>query len=209
MEGLMNKSALLRKITFYTLATIVVLGLSVAAVMKWYPNFYTVIPNQVYRSAELTQSQHQHYFNQYRYKSILHLESANNSKAWYKIEKAMVKKHHLQYYALPMDAHGLPTRTELKQLINIIQTSPKPLLIHCKQGADRTGLGSMLSVLFLTGHPYDIAKKQVSLKYGVSSSTSTGVIVIEHFEKWLKQNNLAASRETFQTWVNQLNGISK
>ena len=55
------------------------------------------------------------------------------------------------YYDLPLSATRRPTRRELLQLIDLLETCSYPLLIHCKSGADRTGLASALYRLVRRG----------------------------------------------------------
>ena len=51
----------------------------------------------------------------------------------------------------------------MQKLINIVKNAKKPILIHCKAGADRTGL---VSALYLYSIGDKNALKMLSLKYG-------------------------------------------
>ena len=52
------------------------------------------------------------------------------------------------------------------QILAIVHDAPKPLLIHCKSGADRAGLVSALYQYALAGAPAAEADRQLSLAYG-------------------------------------------
>ncbi len=60
-----------------------------------------------------------------------------------------------------------------------------PILMHCKSGADRAGLMSVLYRHFREGVPLDVAKKQLSLKYGHIRQADTGILDY-FFERYLE-----------------------
>nr|WP_234894951.1 tyrosine-protein phosphatase [Sinorhizobium meliloti] len=47
-----------------------------------------------------------------------------------------------------------------------MQTAPKPILIHCQAGADRTGLAAMLYLQQIAGIDEEISERQLSVRYG-------------------------------------------
>ena len=51
-------------------------------------------------------------------------------------------------------------------MIALMQTLPKPLLIHCKQGSDRTGLLAALYLASIKGVDVDTADDELSIAYG-------------------------------------------
>ena len=57
----------------------------------------------------------------------------------------------LSLYDLPLSATRRPARLELLRLIDVLERCPYPLLIHCKSGADRTGLASALYLMLQRG----------------------------------------------------------
>lgn len=44
--------------------------------------------------------------------------------------------------------------------------APKPLLIHCESGADRSGLAAALYLAAISGAGEEVAEEQLGLKYG-------------------------------------------
>jgi protein tyrosine/serine phosphatase len=51
-------------------------------------------------------------------------------------------------------------------LLAIMRRAPKPLLVHCKSGADRTGLVSALYRFAIEGKGADEADRQLTVLYG-------------------------------------------
>ena len=52
------------------------------------------------------------------------------------------------------------------QLAALLRDAPKPVLIHCRSGADRTGLEPALYLAAVAGSSEDAAEGQISLYYG-------------------------------------------
>jgi protein tyrosine/serine phosphatase len=48
----------------------------------------------------------------------------------------------------------------------MLKDAPKPILIHCRGGADRTGLASVLYSQRIAGIPTGRAEQQLSLYFG-------------------------------------------
>ena len=78
---------------------------------------------------------------------------------------------------------------------------PKPMLVHCKSGSDRTGLAVTLYLHVIKGQPLDEARRALSWKYGHWSFGSAGVVhrlldayAAAHaatgigFEDWVRQD---------------------
>ncbi|NCV20118.1 MAG: protein tyrosine phosphatase [Rhodobacterales bacterium] len=60
--------------------------------------------------------------------------------------------------------------------IQVLRELPKPLVLHCKSGADRAGLVSALYLLAERKQPVSEAKKQLSFKYLHLDFTKTGIL---------------------------------
>ena len=96
-----------------------------------------------------------------------------------------------------MSSKKFPSIVKLRKLVNILRTAPKPILIHCKAGADRTGLASAI-VLIL--HDYSIQKVTYQYSYHdlALSFNSAGKLVIPYYLCWLKRHHLKRLRKSGQ-----------
>lgn len=55
---------------------------------------------------------------------------------------------------------------QVNQLVAIMRDAPKPILIHCKSGADRTGLATALYLSRVARLSEKEAESQLSIRYG-------------------------------------------
>jgi protein tyrosine/serine phosphatase len=129
-------------------------------------NFHEVIPGQLYRSSQLSDAQLSDYVKANGIKTIINLRGENGRSAWYKSETATAEKLGVQHVDFGMSARKELSLSRVAQLIQIMRDAPKPVLIHCKSGADRTGLASAIYVNRVAGMDEETAEQQLSLWFG-------------------------------------------
>lgn len=61
---------------------------------------------------------------------------------------------------------GLLGGDEARQLATLLRDAPKPLLIHCRSGSDRTGLASAIYLNQVANIDQETAERQLSLRFG-------------------------------------------
>ncbi len=81
----------------------------------------------------------------------------------YLLERAACRDAGIALYDLKLSAQRLPAREELLELDRLFGLLPRPFLIHCKSGADRTGLAS--AVYLLTHGGGTVAEAQAQLTW--------------------------------------------
>ncbi|MDO5631760.1 MAG: tyrosine-protein phosphatase [Paracoccus sp. (in: a-proteobacteria)] len=129
-------------------------------------NTHPVILGELYRSAQpdtadLAQMQRDHGIA-----SIINLRGANPDTAWYQDEIRASADLSITHYDFRMSAASELTADEAHRLLALMRDAPKPLLIHCKSGADRTGLAAALYVAGIAKHSEFAAEWQLSPRYG-------------------------------------------
>lgn len=129
-------------------------------------NFHTVIANELYRSAQPSPTQIAAYAATYGIRSIVNLRGANPGKDWYEAERAMADRLGIQHLDFAMSAKRPLDDGRAAQLIALLRSAPKPVLIHCQAGADRTGLASALYLAAVAGEGEEAAEGQLSVVYG-------------------------------------------
>lgn len=81
----------------------------------------------------------------------------------------------LRHYDAPFESRGAPHRDRILRLAALFPEMPEPILLHCKSGADRTGLGAGIWLL-LQGRPVTAAMAQLSLRFGHVRQSRTGIL---------------------------------
>jgi protein tyrosine/serine phosphatase len=129
-------------------------------------NFHAVEEGTFYRSAQLSKSELQSAARDHGIKAVLNLRGAHPGEAWYDDEVAVSKALGLAHYDYALSARRLVTEEQISDLLAIIRHAPKPLLVHCKSGADRTGLVSALYRFAIEGKSANEADAELTLAYG-------------------------------------------
>lgn len=82
----------------------------------------------------------------------------------------------LPIHMVPMSARGLAPAARYLQLLDLFETVERPFLIHCKSGADRTGLGAAFYLIDQMGQSVAEAARQLSPRYLHFRRSKTGIL---------------------------------
>ena len=129
-------------------------------------NFAEVVPGVLYRSNQPTALQVADYAERYGIKTIVNLRGSGEDAAWYKNEVAAARALGIKHVDFKMVASKQLTVEDSHRLVALLRDAPKPILIHCKSGADRTGLASVIYLNRIAGVDEDIAERQLSIRFG-------------------------------------------
>ena len=129
-------------------------------------NFHPVIDGEVYRSSQPSPSAIALYQKQYGIKTILNLRGDNSGHAWYDKEVQQAERLDIKHIDFRMSSSRELTHDEALKLVALMRDAPKPLLIHCQAGADRTGLASALYLAAIAKSDENTAERQMSIFYG-------------------------------------------
>jgi protein tyrosine phosphatase (PTP) superfamily phosphohydrolase (DUF442 family) len=102
-------------------------------------NFYEVDRGKLYRSAQLSGPQLASLIERHGIRSVINLRGPNPGRAWYDAERVVTERLKVEQIDIPMSAGRLPYRRDLLKLLDAFDRAPKPILVHCLAGADRTG----------------------------------------------------------------------
>jgi protein tyrosine/serine phosphatase len=127
------------------LAALVVIG-AYAAYLAYTDNFHTVIAGELYRSAQPSPEDIAAWHKRYGIKTIVNLEGPHPYAAWYRKEKATAEALGITLIDHQMSAQRDVQAPEVDQILKILSTAQRPILVHCRNGADRSGLVSALYV---------------------------------------------------------------
>lgn len=129
-------------------------------------NFHEVVAGELYRSGQPRGGDIDRYVRDYGIKSVLNLRGANPEKSWYRDELAASSRNGLVHADLALKADRALDDKEVAKLLALFESLPKPLLIHCDGGADRTGLATALYLASVKHADEWSAELQLSILYG-------------------------------------------
>ena len=148
------------------LLSLLILNAGYFLYMEEQGNFHAITPSVAYRSAQLDRDELEYYIKKYNISSILNLRGKNPDKSWYKEEMEVSKEQNVKHYDIALSASQKPTKEDVRKLMEIFEQAPRPILIHCQGGADRSGLAAAMWKVIVDKKPKSEAGKQISILYG-------------------------------------------
>lgn len=96
--------------------------------------------------------------------TVVNLRGENPKSSWYLPERAACEALGTAYLDRPLHSRRLPRKEMLAGLLEAFENAPRPMLIKCSGGADRTALAAALFILWRDGTgSLELAQRQMSL----------------------------------------------
>jgi protein tyrosine phosphatase (PTP) superfamily phosphohydrolase (DUF442 family) len=110
-------------------------------------NLHTVIPNRVYRCAQQSADSLEQIVRQHGILTVVNLRGCCAPFPWYVEESRATQHLDIEQEDICLSSGRLPPVDEIRQLVGVLEHAAYPILLHCRRGADRTGLVSAVVVL--------------------------------------------------------------
>jgi len=167
------------------------------------PNDHTVLPGRVYRAAQPTEKDLKGLIEKHHIRTVLNLRGTTPWDGWYQGECRATFAEDVSQEDVALSANTLPFPAELKRVVEVLDHSEYPILVHCKQGADRTGLVSAMALLLHTDATLADARRQLWPQYGHWPVARTANIdrFFDLYEQKLVGEGGTHSPERFRRWV--------
>ncbi len=108
-------------------------------------------------------------------RTVLNLRGADVF-SFYLFEKEACETLGLTLIDHKLQPRALVPRAQLLGLLEVFDRVERPVLMHCKSGADRAGLASALWLLHREGAEIDAARAMMSFRFLHRRGTSTGIL---------------------------------
>lgn len=173
------------------------LTLAVALTLTVYLYFFGVLganfhevqpgPRALYRSGQLSAESLADRVQAAGIRTVINLRGSNPGKEWYDSETAKLAQLQVHRIDIKMSGRRMPSRENLVLLIRSLKNAPRPALVHCESGADRSGLACALERLLERDGDFGAARAELAfLPYGHTGLFGYEAMdrVIDQFERY-------------------------
>jgi protein tyrosine phosphatase (PTP) superfamily phosphohydrolase (DUF442 family) len=165
-------------------------------------NFNNVVVGKCYRSGQPTAAFLETVQRTHGIRSIVNLRDENIDAPWYQEEKSAAERLGIQLINAGLASTEQPPEEDFHKFVTAMRDAPEPVLIHCANGNDRTGLASAVYLLMRTDTPMKEARGQLSLRYGHISWSKAACLgrILDSYENWLAATGKVHSADHFYQW---------
>jgi protein tyrosine/serine phosphatase len=133
-------------------------------------------------------------------RTILNLRGERQCGSYW-LETAECVRHGIKLVDFQLRSRSAPKREEIRRAAELFEEVEYPLAMHCKSGADRAGMMSVLYLHLKERVPLAEAKRQLGPGYGHFRRSNTGVLDA-FFERYLEDTR--SRPMTFLEWVDRI-----
>lgn len=166
-------------------------------------NRHTVIPGRVYRSAQLSADTLTRVIAEHGVRTVVNLRGTCPDTPWYMAEARATAAAGVNLEDVSLSAKRLPAPGEVRRLVEVLDHTEYPIIFHCQQGADRTGLAATAVLLLHTDATLARARRQLLPRYGHVNAGRTAAMdrFFDLYESWLAARGEAHTRDLFRRWA--------
>ncbi|MBX9580871.1 MAG: tyrosine-protein phosphatase [Gemmataceae bacterium] len=166
-------------------------------------NRHTVVPGKVYRSAQLGPDELADLIADEGIRTVVNLRGTGPEVGWYQAEARTTHDRNVCQEDVSLSAKRLPAPAEVRRLVEVLDHTAYPILLHCQRGADRTGLAAAAVLLLHTDATVAQARRQLWPRYGHVRGGRTDVIdrFFDYYDRWLAETGQAHTPDRFRLWA--------
>lgn len=168
-------------------------------------NLHVVVPGKIYRGAQPNAADLTMLAKRYGIRTIVNLRGTCHPQEWYLSEAKAAQDLGLSLEDVTCSAGRWPSHAEIRQLVAILDRADYPLFLHCRHGADRTGMAAVIALLLSGDTPYAEARRHMSLRYGHAPIGRTTILdrFFDLYEAWLNHEHRGHDSAAFRHWLLQ------
>jgi hypothetical protein len=114
-------------------------------------NFHWVLPGEAARSAQAFAGFLSPLLTANGIRGLINLRGHHPYFAWWRYEQRVCERHGIATFDAMLDSGKLPTPKMLVSLLDAFDASPRPFLMKCSGGQDRTSLAAALYIVHRKG----------------------------------------------------------
>jgi protein tyrosine phosphatase (PTP) superfamily phosphohydrolase (DUF442 family) len=128
-------------------------------------NFHEIDAGKFYRSAQLGKDEFEDIVHKYGIRTVINLRGHQPGEWWYDDEESELKRLHVRQEDIGFSTEQMQTKEDWTRYAELLKTAQRPILVHCRSGADRTGEATAVYMIDYMGKSRDEALKQLSVRY--------------------------------------------
>jgi hypothetical protein len=161
-------------------------------------NFRVISPARCYRSAQLSLPALQKHIDDDHIGCVVNLRGFCKDD-WYEKEVALCKRSNVAHADFKIDPVRLPRPEVLHDLVAQLKAGPYPILMHCRNGVDRTGLAATLYEIVVDRKPVDEAlASELTWRYGHFRSSKNDAA-----ERFFALYRDSQNGQSVEAWIEQ------
>jgi hypothetical protein len=114
-------------------------------------NFHWVVPGDCARAAQAWAGGIGPFLEKRGIKALINLRGRNDDLSWWKNETGATAARGIAHLDAMLDSRRLPTRAMLVRLIEAFDSAPRPFVLKCSGGQDRTSFAAALYLVHRGG----------------------------------------------------------
>jgi len=114
-------------------------------------NFHWIVPGEAARSAQPYLGMFAAFLKGNGIASVINLRGHHPKFAWWRAETEVCARLGVAHFDAMMDSRRLPLREMLVALFDAFERAPKPFVVKCSGGQDRTSFASALYIVHRDG----------------------------------------------------------
>jgi len=114
-------------------------------------NFHWVVPGECARAAQAWAGGVGPFLEKRGVKALINLRGRNDDLSWWKNERGAAEARGIAHLDAMLDSRKLPTKPMLERLIEAFDQAPRPFVLKCSGGQDRTSFAAALYLIHRQG----------------------------------------------------------
>jgi len=166
-------------------------------------NFHTVLQDKVFRCGQLSGKDLEKVIVEHNIRTVVNLRGCSPLLPWYLEECRTTHQLNVAQEDICLSATRLPSTHEFLRFIEVLDRTEYPILLHCRHGADRTGIASAVVLLLQPNVTLQEARSQLSARFGhlVLGRLKYLDRFLDLYREWLNNHGLNHSPNHFREWI--------
>jgi protein tyrosine phosphatase (PTP) superfamily phosphohydrolase (DUF442 family) len=161
-----------------------------------------VIGNELLRSGQPEDDGLERAVREHGIRSVVNLRGEDSRQAWYREEQDSARRLGLSHSDVRLRMDEPPAQSEMQKLLKALDTSPRPLLLHCRAGVDRAGFAAA-AARAVSGDSLESALSELSPFSGHLCWPPRCRLhgFFREYRRWLSETSRPHSAEAFRRFL--------